>query len=653
MVAENAYPVRVVKDVRIPMPDGVHLAANLFLPDADGRYPALFAFTPYHKDGRGGLDHEAHHRYFASHGYACMQIDFRGTGNSEGINPHPMNPQERQDGHDAVEWIAAQPWCSGSVGVWGISYGGITSLSIASTRPPHLRAIVPIHATVDNREWLFRPHGCQGLLLCDVDWGTRMVAANLSPPFFEDPEGRWMRLWRARLEGNTPWFMHWHGAPPDADYWLRRRIPYEQIDVPTFGICGWYDAYTAPTFLVYEAVRAPKRVLIGPWKHALPDLSPDRPAGGAREMLRWWDRWLKGVENGVDREPPVAIYVLGAETWRYEERWPIERAATSRFYLAADHALSRRAGDDLAAPDEYAYDPRVGTGSIGYNGHRKFLPLPDDQSADDHRSLSYTTVPLEAAIEITGEPLARIWVSATSEETNVVAKLCVVDRDGRSQVISAGVANTARVDGHAPRTPLGADEVREIAVRMHPVSIVVPRGRRLRLCVAGADFPEIWPTPKAFTMRVHRAGRHTSLLDLPVVPPGAGPLVTPRLEPPRTDLGPVGLIDSRESHVVHERYDARTRSFETTRVDSSRIDDRTTLATTHRALVTTDADRPWGTHLETETAMTLERPMNTVTTRVRTLVTSFSVDVHAEVDLDGQPYFRKNWHKDIHEWEEC
>ena len=438
MCDETAHPIRVVKDVRIPMPDGVHLAANLFMPDGDGRYPGLFSFTPYHKDGRGGLDQEAHHRYFASRGYACMQVDFRGTGNSEGVNPHPMDPQERQDGHDVVEWLAAQPWCTGSVGVWGISYGGITALSIASTRPRHLRAIVPIHATIDNREWLFRPHGCQGLLLCDVDWGTRMAAANLTPPFFADPEGAWLRLWRERLEKNSPWFMHWHGDPPEPDYWLRRRIPYEQIDVPTFGICGWYDAYTAPTFLVYEAVTAPKRVLIGPWKHALPDLSPDRPIGGAHEMLRWWDRWLKGIQNGVDKEPPVAIYVLGAETWRHERRWPIERTTSSRFYLDADRGLSPHPGDDLAAPDEYVYDARVGAGSIGYNGHRKWLPLPGDQSADDHRSLMYTTAPLEDPIEITGAPVARIWLSATSVETSVVVKLCGKFRSWRGYILKKG-----------------------------------------------------------------------------------------------------------------------------------------------------------------------------------------------------------------------
>ena len=135
-------PVRCLRDVLIPMRDGVRLAATLYLPEGSGRHPGIFSCYPYLKDGWIGLFKEPHYRFFASRGYAVMQVDFRGTGASEGTNPHPFDVQERQDGYDVVEWMAAQPWCTGSVGVWGYSYGGITALSIASTQPPHLRAIV-------------------------------------------------------------------------------------------------------------------------------------------------------------------------------------------------------------------------------------------------------------------------------------------------------------------------------------------------------------------------------------------------------------------------------------------------------------------------------------------------------------------------------
>jgi hypothetical protein len=185
---------------------------------------------------------------------------------------------------------------------------------------------------------------------------------------------------------------------------------------------------------------------------------------------------------------------------------------------------------------------------------------------------------------------------------------------------------------------------------MHPTSIAIQPGDRLRLCLAGADFPEIWPTPKPFKMRVYRGRTKGSVIDLPMVPPPSEATVTPNLGPARVDLAPLGLMDSRESHVVHQHLDARVLSFETKRSDASRIDGQATLTTEHHAIVSTDADRPWTTNLRTETTFVLRRPLSSVMTIVKTLVTHFSIQVSAEIDLDGQPFFRKRWHKDVNDW---
>lgn len=648
MVVETAYRVELIRDVMIPMRDGVRLAGNLFLPEEPGRYPGILSFTPYVKDGYGGQAHEPHHRHFASRGYAVMQVDFRGTGASEGTNPHPFDVQEREDGYDIVEWMAAQPWCTGSVGVWGISYGGITSLSIASTQPPHLRAIIPIHATYDNYEWLHRTHGSRGLLLGDVDWGTRMAASNLLPPVRQDSEGRWARLWAERLEANTPWFFDWHGDPPDPDFWARRRIPCERITVPTFGICGWFDAYTAPTFTVFEAVRAPKRVLIGPWKHALPDLSPVDPIGGAHEMVRWWDRWLKGIENGVDEDPPVTIYVMGANEWRHETEWPIARTRSLRLFPQENRGLAEQ-GPDSTEGDSYTYDARVGTGSIGYNGHRLNLPIPSDQSFDDHRSLTYTGEPLAEDLEITGTPFAHVTLSATTDEVTLVAKLCVVNRDGASRVISQGNANPAREGAHAAPQPLVAGERRFVRFPMHPTSTMVRAGEQLRLCLAGADFPDLWPTPRPYTMEIHR-GQDATWIDVPVVCPRPEPLPAPKLEPARTDLFAPDSSGGVDSHVVHQHLGSRIVGFETRRNWQFPIDPETRLLSDHHATVTTDADRPWTTNLRADSRFELRRPLGTISVRVQSLLTPFAVHADAEIDLDGQPYFRRSWHKTIDDW---
>ena len=644
-------PVRCIRDVLIPVRDGVRLAATLYMPEEEGRYPGILSYYPYLKDGWIGLFKEPHYRYFASRGYAVMQVDFRGTGASEGRNPHPFDVQERQDGHDVVEWMAVQPWCTGSVGIWGFSYGGITALSIASTKPPHLRAIVPIHATYDNYEWLLRTHGCRGLLLADVDWGTRMAACNLLPPVVQDGEGRWARIWQERLSGDQPWFMAWHGEPPDREFWLSRRIPLSAIEVPTFAVCGWYDAYTAPAFRIFREVSAPARVLIGPWKHALPDLSPVSPIGGVHEMERWWDRWLKGVDNGVEKEPPITIYVQGVNEWRHENEWPMARTVCQRLHLADGEAL------DAAPPASvqstaYRYDSRVGSGSIGYNGHRLHLPIPDDQSFDDHASLSFTGPPLERDLEVTGEPRTRVTVSADIDELTLVAKLCVVSPDGRSRVISRGNANPARADAHARFEPLVGDERRSVGISMHPVSIVVRAGERLRLCLAGSDFPELWPTPMPYTVEIHSSPEDPSWIEIPTVPPRPEPLAPPSLDPARTDLNPsavsLGGADSGEQFdIVHRRLDKRVASFETRQSTRNRIDDDTFLHGVHSAAVQTDADRPGATNLRTDTRFELRRPAGAVTVRVESLLTSFSAGAHAEIRIDGRLFWKRSWRKTV------
>ena len=325
--------VDVHYDVRVPLSDGVHLAGNLYLPRADDTpppYPAILTFIPYHKDGRGGLGRsDAYHRHFAARGYAVLHLDFRGTGSSEGEPYRSFDGRERQDGHQAVEWTARQSWCNGLVGVWGTSYGGITAMAIAETRPPHLRAIVPVHAPDDNYEAMLVHRGSRLMFWPDPHWGANMAASNLMPPLRADGSGAWLRLWRQRL-ASRPWLFDWHGEPPDAGYWERQRVDPGQIAVPTFAICGWQDAYPDGMCRIYTALTVPKRLIMGPWKHVFPEQSIRAPVGILAEIDRWWDRWLKGIDNGVEQEPPVTLFVQGVEEWRHEREWPPARATERR-----------------------------------------------------------------------------------------------------------------------------------------------------------------------------------------------------------------------------------------------------------------------------------------------------------------------------------
>lgn len=647
MVEHTVGEVLSPRQVMIPTRDGTRLAANLFLPDPPEPSPAILTFYPYIKDLGLGKQFAPIHRHFARRGYAVLHADFRGTGCSEGVNPHPFDLTERRDGHDIVEWAAQQEWCSGRVGVWGISYGGITSLSIAATQPPHLAAIIPVNGTFDNYEWLFRTHGGRGLLLGDMDWGTRMAAMNLLPPLLDDHDGRYEELWEQRLAENRPWILDWHGSPPTDAFWSERRIPLDAIRVPTFGITGWYDAYTAPMLDVFAAVQAPTRVLIGPWKHTVPDMSPVEPVDSVHEMDRWWDRWLKGIDNGVDTEPPVTLFVTGARQWRYETEWPPARVVSERFYLHEEGVLDeRRTGS--AGEDRYEYDARVGAESIGYNGHRVYLPLPADQSADDRLSLCYTSAPLREAKEITGVARITLLMAATTDEATVVAKLCVVSPDGKSQVIAQGNGNPARPDAHAAKAPLTSPtERRQLTIAMHPTSVVVPAGARLRVALAGADFPELWPTSRRYMLIVHRGDVDGSWIELPMVPSRTEPLPSPELLPPRGELATMPEEAGVVRDTVHRHLGSRIVAFETRRSGTERVGKDTVLMSDHHACVTTDADRPWATNLRADSRFELRRPIAAVAIRVQSFVTAFTARVTADVSVDGMRYLQKCWIKDL------
>ena len=183
--------IRLQKNLLIKMSDGVNLAADLFLPEGEGPFPTLVSYYPYHKDDLIGSMLDFPCRYFAEHGYAHLLVDLRGLGSSEGVAWEAIDPRENKDGAEVVEWAASQPWCDGNVGMWGISYGGVTALQSASEQPPHLKAIVPIYASVDVYSDLIYPGGCLNCLSAFGTWGSFMTAMNLMPPGYQDPEGRW------------------------------------------------------------------------------------------------------------------------------------------------------------------------------------------------------------------------------------------------------------------------------------------------------------------------------------------------------------------------------------------------------------------------------------------------------------------------------
>ncbi len=623
------------RNLLIPMPDGVELAGDVIRPGGGHKGPALLNYNPYHKDGRGGrLDVEATNRHFAERGYAALTVDIRGLGNSAGRAPEPFAPQEAEDGHAIVEWIARQPWCDGNVGMWGVSYPGITSLATAATRPPHLKAIVPIHATSDLYRGVIAPGGCSGGFWMRADWGPRMVAYNLSPPLLQDTDGRWAQVWADHLAGNPPWLSAWIEHPTFDEYWRSRVAPVDRIECPTFNICGWRDLYADCTPRDFAAITAPKKLLMGPWKHEFPDKGREAPCAGLWEMERWFDRWLKGTRNGIDSEAPISIYVQGAGVWRTEAEWPPRRVAPVELFLSSNGGFSTAAPNAETTATEYAYDATVGMQSLVWDPWTTALDpaLPRDQSGDDARSLCFTGEPLAEPLELLGVAVANLEVTASALPLNLVVKLAEVAPNGRSTLISTGWLDLA-VHARPGR------RVR-VEVPLRATCYRLAAGNRLRLAVACADFPRLWPTPKPAVLSVHYGA---SRIRLPVCPllkdeprPAWGKLQAEALAS-GNDLG------GSQSWDLHTDLMTDTATLAATKSERVRLDPFTVVRGDHSYGAAVSASRPDLARMSSTTTACVERATSRTELTARTVSTAHQVAVDVEITIDGQPFWKNAW----------
>ncbi len=628
----------VERNLLIPMSDGVALAGDVVRPAGAGRVPALLNFGPYHKDGRGGrLDVDATNRHFAARGYAALSVDMRGLGNSGGSNPEPFAPQEARDGHDIVEWIARQPWCDGNVGMWGVSYPGITALATAATQPPHLKAIVPIHASSDLHRGAIALGGCGAGFWMRADWGPRMAAYNLLPPLLPDAEGRWAKVWADHLEHNAPWLSAWIDHPHFDDYWKSRVVAVDRIQCPTFNICGWRDLYADCTPRDFAAIAAPKKLLMGPWKHEFPDKAREAPAAGLREMERWFDRWLKGAATGIENDAAVTIYMQGeGGGWRTEPAWPPQRLDGQDWFLWSDGSLSRSQPRAASGSSTHVYDPTIGLHSLLWDPWTTALDPADprDHSADDARSLCFTSDPLAEPMELIGAGRVLIEVTASDLPLNLVLKLSDVAPNGASTLIATGWTD---LTGRAK-----PGQRAQVEVDLRATAYRVAAGRRLRLAVACADFPRLWPTPKPATLAVfHGASR----VRLPACPPPAGGPSAPQWGPLQA-LGSPNELGGGQRWNLQSDLMTRTARLESSRSERVRVDPLTVFDADHSYAAAVSASRPDLARMQSTTTIAVDRPVSRTVLTSRTVTTTRATSLAVDITIDGQPYWSRSWRFD-------
>jgi putative CocE/NonD family hydrolase len=540
------------RDEWIELSDGTRLFARIVLPVDAGEdpVPALLEYLPYRIIDGTALRDARHHPWYAGHGYASVRVDQRGSGNSDGLLLDEYLPQEQLDAAEVIAWLAEQPWCTGAVGMFGISWGGFNGLQVAARRPPALRAVISLCSTDDR--YADDVHCMGGCVLGAevLTWPSFMLGSNALPPDPASVGDGWRELWQARLEGTPPFLETWLTHQRRDDFWKQGSIceDYGAVTCPVYMIGGWADGYTNAiprTLAGLSAAGTPCKGLIGPWAHGYPELATPGPQiGYLQESLRWWDHWLKDERTGIMDEPmlrawmqdpvvPSTSYRERPGRWVAEASWPSPRIAMQRLWLTGAAALGEQPGPPQVV------ETRGHEGAGADAGHWCPYGAPadfaGDQRTEDAFAASFTSAPLESRVEILGNPIVELELTSDRPQALVAVRLTDVAPDGSSLLVSRGLLNLSHRESHETISPLVPGERVRVRVVLDVAGHGFDPGHRVRLAVSPTYWPFAWPSPEIVTLGVSVG--NASSLELPARPPSAddaqlAPFPEPEIAPP-------------------------------------------------------------------------------------------------------------------------
>ncbi len=541
--SEPIYKVKVQKDVVAAMRDRTKLYSDVYLPDGEGPFPVLIERTPYNKEECGEVSIGSP-EFFAERGYAVVIQDVRGSFKSGG-DFYPFQHEgwnENRDGYDTVEWAALQPWSNGKVGTIGGSYTGVTQYRLAPTRPPHLVAMVARESSSDyHEEWAYRGGAFE--LAFSLSWALgSLTVKNLAHLVEKDKfEGTKKRLEKALeeidswysflplcsmplLDGLSDWYKEWLEHPHDGPYWRQWNVAlkHDQVDVPIYHLGAWYDIFLRGTLENFKGIREKgmserarkgQRLIVGPWAHgpgemrksqlAGMDFGPEAAVDPNPFRLRWFDYYLKGIQNGIDTEPPVKIFVMGRNEWRYEDNWPPDSVQYTEYYFGSrksgsveslnDGTLSTVHPGNAESPDSYIYDPRKSLPTKG-GGTLGIPPGPFDQRDVEVLSLTYTTEPLKEEVEVTGPVICVLYGMSSAPDTDWVVKLCDVHPPdliggGSSILIADGIIRARYRESRQRPSLITPEVVYRYEVDLWATSNLFREGHRIRVSISSSNFP--------------------------------------------------------------------------------------------------------------------------------------------------------------------
>jgi hypothetical protein len=662
----DKFPHRVEEweHIWIPMPDGVRLSARVWLPETapSAPVPAILEYIPYRKRDGTRVRDDCRHRYWAGHGYAAIRLDIRGTGDSEGLITDEYALVEQDDCITAIAWIANQNWCSGRVGMTGISWGGFNALQVAARRPPELKAIIT-HCSTDDR-YADDVHWMGGCLLTDgFFWGSGFFHSMSLPPDPEIAEANWREAWLERLEQWQPpapkiWMQHQRRD----EYWQHGSVceNYADIECAVYAVGGWEDGYSNAVPRMLAHLSCPVKGLVGPWGHKYPEQGIPGPAiGFLQHSLRWWDHWLKDVNTGIMDEPTYTMFLQEHVTpdacldavpgnWITEPSWPSPRIKTRQLFLNAS-GLSFEAEDEIPMLHESPQTLGATGGSWCPYGLGGVSPdLAVDQREDDGRSLVFDSSPLTDALVVVGAPEVHLRLAVDKPNAFVVVRLTDVSPDGVSRRVSYGMLNLSRRSGFDATVPMVPREPTDVVIRLNDLAHRFAAGHKLRLAVSTTYWPMVWPSGERVTLTL-TAG--ASRLALPVRPLGLDDEVGPAFDP--VEMAPPAKTTAMTSPDASRTID---RDLKTGRWTEKLVEDHgryhihdIDLDVAHSVHCTFDiiendplsADARWvwrskldrdGWHIDIE-----------ATTRLRADALDFIVDTDIDAKEDGISIFSKAW----------
>ena len=523
---DKVNKIEIIEHVWINMSDGVRLSAKIWMPiDIKSQpVPAILEIIPYRKRDSYALRDHANHAWLAAHGYACIRPDMRGHGDSEGIMLDEYSKREQQDTIEVINWLARQPWCTGKVGMMGLSWGGIASLQAAVKQPPALKAIIPVGSSVDryydDAGYLVGGYPGQGL-----GWGGIMAGYCIRPPDPAIVGKEWEKIWLKRLE-KTPLFIEkWLNHQLRDETWIEGSVceHFEKIKTPVLGISGWNDCWPNTMIRLMENIKAPITAVSGPWGHVYPNLGGPGPKIGFLQLaLDWFDKWLKSSQTNEANENKFLAYIQSSHIpdqdatdrpgfWVSEPKWPSKNSIHKHYYLNGSKLCERQS--KISEQAEICSPLTLGLSTGEYMPISGVEELPADQSRDDALSVFFETDELLRPTCILGTTKVHLKVSSNCTHGIIAVRLCDVSPDRKSTLITYGIINLKLREGREKLTKIVPDEFMDITVRLNDTGWQLQKGHRIRLSISSQLWPMAWPQPEKTKLTLEL---NSCLLEVPI-----------------------------------------------------------------------------------------------------------------------------------------